>query len=89
MEKRRTRGDLIEAYKIKTGKEAISVHKLFEISSLWETELEGMGLSFIKQQTGTLGKRFLGARVVNPWNELDEKTVAVDTAEKLKRSQKK
>src|SRR6218665_1957525 len=32
LEKRRTRGDLIEAYKIVTRKEAISAHKFFEVS---------------------------------------------------------
>ena len=49
LEKRRTRGYLIEAYKIKTGKEAISAHKFFEVSRLWKTEPEGTDTSFIKK----------------------------------------
>lgn len=31
------------------------------------------------KKSGTLKKRFLRARMVNSWNELDEGTVAVDT----------
>jgi len=29
--------------------------------------------------------RFFSARVVNPWNDLDERTVTVDTVDKFKR----
>ena len=29
--------------------------------------------------------RFFSTRVVSPWNEMDAKTVAVDTVKKLKR----
>lgn len=38
-----------------------------------------------KKQTGTMRNRFLNPKVVNSWNELDEKTVAVDTVEKFNR----
>jgi len=37
------------------------------------------------KQTGTLENTVLIARVVNPWNELDEKTVSVDMVEEFKR----
>jgi len=36
------------------------------------------------KNTGTLKKRLSNARVVNPWSELDEKTVKVDTVDKSK-----
>ena len=47
LEKRRTRGDLIEAYKIMTVKKAISAHKFFE--SVWKAEPEDTDTSFIKK----------------------------------------
>ena len=83
MEKRRTRGDLIEAYKIITGKGAISAHKFFEVSM--ESRTRGHGYTLYKKRTGIRRNRFSSARVVNPWSDLDEKTVTVDTVDKLKR----
>jgi len=38
-----------------------------------------------QKQTWTWRNGFFRARLVNPWNELDEKTVAVDKVEKFKR----
>ena len=64
------------------GKEASSVHKLFEISM--ETEIEDTDTSYIKK-TWTRKNRFFSARVVNLWNELEEKSVAIDIVEKFKR----
>ena len=51
LEKRRTRGDLIEAYKIMTGKEAISVHKFFEVSM--ENRTRGHGYKLYKNELGS------------------------------------
>ena len=82
LEKRRTRGDLTEAYEFMTGKEAISAHKFFKISM--ESRTRGHGYKLYKKNR-TQRNRFLCARVVNPWNELDEKTVAVNTVKKFKR----
>src|SRR6218665_2443802 len=84
LEKRRTSGDLIEAYKIMTGKEAISAHKIFKVSK--ENRNRGHGYKLYKKQTGIRRNRFFGARVVNPWNDLDEKTVTVDTVDKSRDS---
>ena len=57
LEKRRTRGDLIEAYKIMTGKETISAHKFFEVSM--ENRTRGQGYtSFIKNELGSGGIDF-------------------------------
>ena len=80
---RRTRGDLIESGKIMTGKEAISAHKSFEVSM--ENRTKGHGYKLYKNRTGIRRNRFLSERVVNPWNDLDKKTVTVDTVEKFKR----
>ena len=41
LEQRRTRRDLIEAYKIMTGKEAISPHRFFEVSMESRTRRHG------------------------------------------------
>ena len=83
MEKRRTRGDLKEAYTIMTGKEAISAHKFFEVSM--ENKTRGQGYKLYKRRIGIRRNRFFSARLVNPWNDLDEKTVTVDTVDKFKR----
>src|SRR6218665_266939 len=82
-EKRRTRGDLIEAYKIMTGNEAISAHKFFEV--IMESRIRGHGYKLYKKRTRIQRNRFFSVRVVNPWNDLDEKTVTVDTVDKFKR----
>jgi len=86
LEKRRTKGDLIEAYRIMTEKEAISAHKFFEVRMVSRTRCQhGNKLGLYKKQTGTRRNRFFSVRVVNPWNKLDEKTVAENTVEKFKK----
>src|SRR6218665_3955356 len=50
LEKRITRGDLIEANKIMTEKEAISAHKFFEVSM--ESKTRGHGYKLYKKRTG-------------------------------------
>ena len=81
LEKRITRGDLIEAFKIMTGKETISAHKFFEVRM--ENRTRGHGYKLYKKRNGIRRNRFFSARVVNPWNDLDENTV--DTVDKFKR----
>jgi len=66
LENRTTRGDLIEACKIMTGKEA---HKIFGVST--KSRTRGHGYKLYKKQTGTQRYRFFSVRVVNLWNELD------------------
>ena len=74
---------VIEAYKIMTGKEAILAHKFFEVSM--ENKTRGHGYKLYKTRTGIRRNKFFSARVVNPWNDLDEKTVTGDTVDKFKR----
>ena len=85
MEKRRTRGDLIEAYKIMTGKEAISAHKFVEVSIENITGGHDFKLHVCTKEIGTQRNKFFSARTVNPWNKLDEKTLSIDTVEKFER----
>jgi len=62
--KEKNKGNLIEAYKIMTGKEAISPHKFFKISM--ESRTRGHGYKLYKKQTGTRRNRFFSAKVMNP-----------------------
>src|SRR6218665_2486574 len=43
------------------------------------------GYKLYKKRTGIRKNRFFSARVVNPWNDLGERTVTVDTVDKFKR----
>ena len=84
LEKRRSRGDLIEAYKIITGKESIQWERFFELAPSKVTQ--GHRYKLFKRRKGTLGQKLFSARVVDLWNALDNSTVSVDnvTAFKIK-----
>jgi len=56
LEKRRTRGDLIVAHKIMTGKEAISAHKFFKVSM--KSRTRGHGYKLYKNELGSGGIDF-------------------------------
>src|SRR6218665_2299146 len=83
LEKRRSRGDLIEAYKIITGKESIQWERFFELAPSKGTR--GHRYKLFKKRKGTLGQKFFSARVVDLWNELDDSTVSVDNVTAFKR----
>src|SRR6218665_1430163 len=71
LEKRRSRGDLIEAYK-----ESIQWERFFELAPSKGTR--GHRYKLFKKRKGTTGQKFFSARVVGLWNELDDSTVSVD-----------
>ena len=81
LEKRRSRGDLIEAYKIITGKESVQWERFFELAPSKVTR----GHKLFKKRKGTLGQKFFSARVVDFWNVLDDSTVSVDNITAFKR----
>jgi ribonucleases P/MRP protein subunit RPP40 len=83
LEKRRNRGDLIEAYKIITEKEALQWERFFELAPNKATR--GHMYKLFKKPKGTLGQKFFSARVVDLWNGLDDSTVSVDTITSFKR----
>ena len=62
---------------------SILAHKFFEVSM--ENRTRGHGYKLYKKRTGVRMNRFFSARVVNPWNDLDERTVTADTVDKFKR----
>src|SRR6218665_334478 len=56
LEKRRSRGDLIEAYKIITGKESIQWERFFELAPSKGTR--GHRYKLFKKRKGTIGQKF-------------------------------
>ena len=79
----RSRGDLIEAYKIITGKESTQWERFFELAPSKGTP--GHRYKLFKKRKGTLGQKFFSAGVVDLWNELDDSTVSVDNVTAFKR----
>src|SRR6218665_2443544 len=68
LEKRRSRGDLIEAYKIITGKESIQWERFFELAPSMQGN-SGHRYKLFKKRKETLGQKFFSARVVDLWDE--------------------
>src|SRR6218665_2577189 len=64
-------------------KGTIAAHQFFEVSL--ESRTRGHGYKLYKNRNGIRKNRFFSERVVNPWNDLDERTVTVDTVDKFKR----
>ena len=83
LEKRRERGDLIETFKIVTGRDRIPAQKLFEFSDNKRTR--GHSYKIIEKSSGAIMQRFFSARVVNNWNRLDEETVTADSVMEFKK----
>ena len=83
LEKRRSRGDLIEACKIITGKESIQWEGFFELAPSKETR--GHRYKLFKKRKGTLGQKFFSARALDLWKELDDSTISVDNVTVFKR----
>ena len=87
LEKRRTRGDLIETYKIMTGKDTLPIQKFFTVAE--DNKTRGHRYKIYKRQAGTWMQRFYSSRVVNAWNNLDEETIATDSVGMFKKRLKK
>ena len=58
LEKRRSRGDLIEAYKIITGKESIQWERFLELAPSKVHVTRGHIYKLFKKRKGTLGQNF-------------------------------
>ena len=70
LEERRLRGDLIQAFKLLTGKENVD-HEIFFNHST--TNLRGHSLKLSKSQCNKLcRRRFFSQRVIDVWNSLSE-----------------
>ena len=72
LEERWIRGDVIEAYKIMTGREAVDRGQFFQLSAC-EYNLRGHSMKLSKQQASRdIRKFFFSQRVVQEWNKLPQ-----------------
>jgi len=83
LEKRRDRGDLIETFKIVTGRDKIPAQRLFKFSV--DKRTRGHRYKINKETAGTIMQRFYSTRVVNSWNKLDDEIVAADSVMEFKK----
>jgi len=85
LEKRRTRGDLIEVYKILTGKEKIDSALLFEVADS-SYNLRGHHLRLYKKPCRLdIQKYFFSQRIVKEWNALPPTIVDAPSVNMFKR----
>ena len=78
LEQRRERGDLIEAFKIITGKENIECEKFFKFRD--DSTTRGNSLKIYKprlKKSITQRVIFFSIRVINAWNQLPEYVISV------------
>jgi len=84
LERRRSRGDLIETYKLMTGKEKVFREQFFQIASNGHNT-RGHSLKIAKQRTHLdLRKYFFSQRVVNEWNSLPQHVVDAPSTNSFK-----
>ena len=82
IKKRLQRGDMIETYKILTGKVNVRREKFF---SLRRTHTRGHHLKIDKKRvTHQARLRFFSQRVVNGWNSLPSEVVSANTTQAFK-----
>jgi len=75
LERRRSRGDLIETFQILTGKEWIDYKKFFELTDA-TSWLRGHSLKLYKPRCHTrLRQNFFSVRVINEWNKLPQSVI--------------
>jgi hypothetical protein len=83
LEKRRVRGDLIETFKLMTNKVEMPYDRFFATAQYPGTR--GHKYKLFKRRVGTGKQHFFSARVVDVWNELDEKIVSADSVNTFKK----
>jgi transcription termination factor NusB len=83
LEQRRLRGDLIQAYKILTGKERVDPDIFFKRATT--TNLRGNSLKLFKFRSRLVSRQnFFSQRVVNYWNALPESVVEAKSTNAFK-----
>ena len=83
LEQRRLRGDLIETYKILTGKENLDCEKFFEVAK--SSNLRGNSRKLYKKRSNTLARQnFFSQRIVNFWNALPTTVVEAPSVNSFK-----
>ena len=84
LEQRRIRGDLIEAYKILTGKEKVDAGQFFQLA---DTGYNLRGHSFklaIARSHTEVRRHFFSQRVIRNWNNLPQKVIDAPTVNVFK-----
>lgn len=87
LEERRQRGDLIEAYKIISGKENVNCDKFFKMADSNNNITRGNSKKLYKPRLnkGILQRsKFFSIRVVNSWNQLPEEVISAKTVNSFK-----
>ena len=85
LEQRRLRGDLIETYKILTGKEDVDASEFFQRAI--KTDLRGHEWKLFRQRSRlNVRKHFFTQRVVNFWNALPSDVVKANSNEYFQES---
>jgi hypothetical protein len=83
LEERRNRADIIETFKILNGLSAIPASSLFEICK--DTRTRGHGLKLVKHRSHTdTRKFFFSERVINRWNQLDQRSIEAQSLNAFK-----
>ena len=83
IEKRILRGDLIETYKILTGKINLDPDQFFELNRQERTR--GHSMKLLKRRSRQISRlKFFANRVVTPWNELPQDVVSADSINAFK-----
>ena len=81
LEQRRTRGDMIEVFKILKGYENINPNQFFQLSSdgtHTQSRTRGHSLKLIKPRHRTSKRnRFFDTRVIDEWNRLPDSIMDV------------
>jgi len=84
LQTRRVRGDLIEVFKIMTGRERINRDQFFHLSQNLHG-LRGHSLKITKERSSRdVRKYFFSQRVVNDWNKLPQHVVDAETVNGFK-----
>ena len=83
LEQRRLRGDLIETYKILTGKENLDCENFFEVAK--SSNLRGNSRKLYKKRSKMLARQnFFSQRIVNFWNVLPTTVVEAPSVNSFK-----
>lgn len=81
LEQRRKRGDLIETYKILTGKSGLKPDKFFQPD---QNHNRGHHLKLFKRRPTTHIQAAFRDRPIDDWNNLDEETVSAESTQVFK-----
>lgn len=85
LEERRARGDLIQAYKIITGKDNVNCEQFFTFRENADTRGNSMKVYKPRLKKSILQRvNFFSIRVVNAWNALPEEVISASTVNSFK-----